>query len=366
MTVPLPISRRELLAAGVGYLAASLTGCGGGSDSNITFTPSATRTWGMGFGFIPPRPTNQDVLTTIDTFVTRSEYCIVHEELPWTRLLAGDTPDAILADEKVGLINYARGKGLKLIFMGDLDDGLNRGQEAPQLLAAGRSITEVGVQQLYLDYVLAVNRVLQPEVLGLAAETNLIRFAAPTALYDAVKQTANNTADAIRQSGSNVPLMASVQVEAAWGRLTGSNAYVGVETDFADFPFIETLGLSSYPYFGWSRPEDLPIDYYSRLLGSRTLPTMVVEGGWASESAGTFTTSQDAQARYIDRNAELLDHVGAKGWLQLTFTDLDLATFPPPVPPSLSLFASLGLVDINYNSKLALARWDALHARRLV
>ncbi|MBK7258755.1 MAG: hypothetical protein IPI01_13355 [Ignavibacteriae bacterium] len=39
-----------------------------------------------------------------------------------------------------------------------------------------------------------------------------------------------------------------------------------VATDFADFPFIDELGLSSYPYLsGFTAPEQIPPDYYSRL-----------------------------------------------------------------------------------------------------
>jgi hypothetical protein len=160
--------------------------------------------------------------------------------------------------------------------------------------------------------------------------------------------------------------MASVQVETAWGRLGGGNTYVGIETDFADFPFIQTLGLSSYPYFGWTAPQDLPVDYYQRLLGGRTLPTMVVEGGWASAAAGAIVSSPDTQARYITRHADLLDRVGATAWLQLQFADIDLQSLTPPLPANLPLFASIGLADSNFVAKPALAAWDALHARKLV
>ena len=160
--------------------------------------------------------------------------------------------------------------------------------------------------------------------------------------------------------------MASVQVETAWGRLDNSQVYVGVEADFADFPFIQQLGLSSYPYFGWAQPEDLPIDYYQRLLAGRPLPAMVVEGGWASASAGTFSASPDKQARYVTRHAALLDQIGAKGWMQLQFADFDTSAFPPPLPDNLVLFSSIGLADSRFAPKPALAAWDALFARRLV
>jgi outer membrane protein TolC len=61
-----------------------------------------------------------------------------------------------------------------------------------------------------------------------------------------------------------------VQVETAWDRFNAVNpTYVGVEQDFADFPFAQMLGLSSYPYFGFAQPEDIPAGLPSELLERR-------------------------------------------------------------------------------------------------
>jgi len=96
------------------------------------------------------------------------------------------------------------------------------------------------------------------------------------------------------------------------------------------------------------------------------LPLMVVEGGWPSSSArGVFSSSPEMQARYIARQSQLLDEAKAIGVFQLSFTDLDLATFPKPVPAILPLFATLGLVDSDLKPKPALATWDRIFARRL-
>jgi hypothetical protein len=93
---------------------------------------------------------------------------------------------------------------------------------------------------------------------------------------------------------------------------------------------------------------------------------MVVEGGWPSASVrGMFSSSPEMQARYIARQSQLLDEANAIGVFQLSFTDLDLGTFPKPVPAILPLFATLGLVDANLKPKPALATWDTIFARRL-
>ncbi len=363
MTVPLGRRRALTLAAGAA-LAMPMLGCSAGGDTS----PGSTRSWRMGFSSLPPRQTLQDVIRTIDTWSPRAELAIIHEELPWTDLLGGMSADAILARDKVGLVDYYRRvKGLQLVFVADLTDGLSRAEEAPQLRALGRSIAEVAVQQVYREYVEAVVRVLRPEFMGLAAETNLIRAAAP-GIYASVKTAANLAAGDVIRSGRPTTLFVSVQVETAWGRLGGTGPYVGIATDRADFPFMQMIGLSSYPYFAYPTPEDMPADYYTRVLaGAPALPAMVVEGGWPSAGASangqTFQSSTALQARYITRHAALLDSIGALGWLQLEFADIDVAALPPPLPPNLPLFVTLGLVDSQYGAKPALAQWDALFAR---
>jgi hypothetical protein len=157
-----------------------------------------------------------------------------------------------------------------------------------------------------------------------------------------------------------------VQVETAWGKLPPGR-YVGVEQDLRDFPFINVLALSSYPYLGgFTDPDQIPLDYYTRVRGTRSMPLMVVEGGWPSTSVrGVFSTSREMQARYIARQSKLLDEARAIAVFQLSFTDIDVGSFPKPVPAILPLFATLGLVDVNLKAKPSLATWDEIFARRL-
>jgi hypothetical protein len=320
----------------------------------------------MGFSALPPRNTLADALRTIDLWSTRADLAAIHDEPPYTELLSGTSPDTILQRDKVGLVDYYRSKGMQLMYMADLTDGLNRAQEAPQLRALGRSLAEPQVQQAVRDFLLAVSRILKPDYLGLAPETNLIRLSAP-AIYTSVKQVANTAAADLRAAGTTATLFVSVQVETAWGKFD-NGPFVGIDTDRADFPFMQMIGLSSYPYLAYVQPEDIPNDHYSRLQSSSApLPMMVVEGGWPSASVGTMPgqvmSSPALQVRYVTRHAALLDSVSALGWTQLEFADIDPAAFPQPAPPSLVLFVSLGYVDTQFAAKPALAQWDALYAR---
>lgn len=316
----------------------------------------------MGFSDFPPRPTIPLVLQTIDAFALRSDAALIVTEPPWDSLLVGRPPDSLILSNQVGLANYFRGKGLRIVVSIDATNGLDRSSDSAPLVAAGRSLTEPAIQSLYRAYVTAMDTLIHPDYLSVASETNLIRAAAPAPLYSAVVQVANDAAADVRARDKTVKLFTTVQVEVAWGRLGGAGPYVGIATDRTDFPFAQVLGLSSYPYLaGFTNPDSLPVDYYSRLIETQPLPEMVIEGGWSSDSTTSANWNVEKQRRYIAREADLLDRAAAIGWFQITFTDLDAAAFG--FPPSAAPFTSLGLVDLNFNPKPALSEWDAVHAR---
>ena len=330
-----------------------------------------TRSYFMGFSVVPPRPDINLAVKALSVWTKHADAAIMHVDVPWAQMLAGGSPEDALRKDGVDLEKYYRSKRLKLVVTIDVTNGLARESEAAALVAAHRSITEPAVQQLYRRYVRAVVEMLHPDYLGLAAETNLIRLAAPRPVYDAVVRMTNDAAADVRhlRSAEVLPLYASVQVETAWGRLgrQGGRGFAGIEQDLRDFPFNNVLGLSSYPYLGgFKDPAEIPIDYYTRLQGARALPVMVVEGGWPSASvSGVFSSSAEMQARYIARQSELLDNAKAVGVFQLSFTDLDVGSFPKPVSPILPLFATLGLVDANLKPKPSLSTWDKIFARGL-
>lgn len=316
----------------------------------------------MGFGGIPPRLDVATLLQAVDLWSPRAEMVAIHEELPWAELLAGADPDTLLLRDKAPLVAHYRSKGLKLLVQVELNDGLNRAADAPQLRALGRSLAEPAVQQLARRWARAVAQRLQPDWLGLASETNLVRELAPPTLYAAVRRCANDTASELRSAGLARPpqLLASVQVETAWGLLPGmAGGWRGVAADRSDFAFADSLGLSSYPYLAHATPQALPADWYSRVVAGSGLPTLVVEGGWSS------APSPELQQAYIQRHATLLDSIGARGVVQLLYADIDLAALDSASRSLLGPFAQLGLADSNFGPKPALAAWDMLNARPL-
>jgi hypothetical protein len=330
----------------------------------------ATRTYRMGFQNSAPRFDSFEMaIQALNMWTPRADAAMITTEVPWEILLdGGDEVDYVVENYK-GLVEFYRQKNLQLWVYIDPANGLNRGSDAGALVEAGRSMTEPEIQNIYRRFVIVMDSVLNPDHLGLVLETNLIRAASTTALYNAVKQAANLAAQDIIARNSNVKLSVSLQAEQAWGRFTGSG-YQGVAQDFIDFPFIEEVGISSYPYFGFDHPDDLPTNYYSKIVEGKSFPVFITEGGWTSESVTTtdrtFVSSKEHQKRYIEKHGELLDAVKAKAVFQLSFTDIDVDALPPGLPENLPYFAYTGVVDKNFERKPAYDAWDGLFDRKLV
>ncbi|HVM88699.1 MAG TPA: hypothetical protein VMT76_10970 [Puia sp.] len=327
------------------------------------------RTYYMGFANSAPRPDLNLAIESLDLWTQRSDAAIISNEVPWDSLLSGESVEAYVLFNYKGLTDYYRSKNLKIWVYVDPENGLNRASDADALVAIGKSIAQPAMQQLYRRFVIVMDSIIQPDHLGLALETNLIRGIAPDSVYQGVKQAANAAANDIRTTDTKVKLSVSVQVDYAWGKLTGGS-YLGVGQDFSDFPFIVELGLSSYPYFDFNLPGDIPLNYYSRLVDAKTLPVFVSEGGWTSQTINGITgsiisSSSQIQADYINRQSQLLDQVNAIAVFQLSFTDIDLTGLPPSVPSSIKYFVYLGLVDVNFQPKPSLTAWDNIFKRSL-
>lgn len=329
-------------------LLASLTlACGDSGPSG------PGRSFRMGFSPIPPKADTALLGQVLTLTAQHSDAGLVQLTVPWAILLADTAAATEVRIARLPLVQYYRGLGKSVTVALDVTDGLNRTAEAPELVAAGKSIADTMVQRLYREYVAAVDSILQPDYLSLAAETNLIRAAAPDSVYQAVVTMTNAAAIERKNHHSRTRLLVSIQVETAWGALQGGVGYVGIAQDIADFPFISILGLSSYPYLGgFANPDAIPDDYYSRLIQGTRLRPLVLEGGWPSEEYGS---SPAIQARYIARNADLLNRANAAVYFQITFTDLD-----PTLAPGIGPFAHLGLVDTLLAPKPALTAWDSV------
>jgi hypothetical protein len=326
------------------------------------------RSYRMGFMNSAPRYDQFDLfLQSLNLWTSRADAATITLEVPWDSLYAGKSPASYINNNLTGLVSFYRSKNQEIWISIDPQNGLDRTSDAVELKKMGKSIADAEVQQRYQLFVLAMDSILKPTHIGLAMETNLIRLAAPSSIYQGVKIAASGAAQALKQRKSSAKISVSVQAETAWGRLQRTNQYIGVEQDFTDFPFIEELGISSYPYFGYNNPDDIPNNYYTQLLNNRNLPVYVAEGGWATTSftapnAFSVNGSEEVQGRYFRKHHTILNQTKALAWFQLVFTDIDLSALPPQVDPSIVNFASLGLVTTNFTPKSSFKVWDSLYA----
>jgi hypothetical protein len=332
-----------------------------------------TRTYRMGFQNSAPRFDDFNLfLQSLDTWTPRADAAIISIEVPWDSLYAGKFAKQYVLNNYKGLVDYYRSKNLKLWVYIDPANGLNRGSDARELITLGKSMTQEDVQKIYRRFAVVMDSILRPEHLGLALETNLIRAASTPSLYNGIKKAVNDAATDVRTLDKKVKLSISIQADYAWGRLLGNGTFLGTKQDFIDFPFIEEVGISSYPYFDFSKPEDIPLDYYSKLVEGKSLPVFISEGGWPSKSftitgANQKTVISDVtiQQNYITRQSQLLDKTQAIAFFQLVFTDIDASAIPNNVDPNINNFIHLGLVDTKLQSKPSLSAWDNVFKRTL-
>lgn len=314
----------------------------------------------MGFAASAPRPTLDEIIQSLNIYVNHSDAAIISAEVPWDSLLNGQDPVKYVTDAYTQLVGIYRGKNMQLWIYIDPENGLNRQSDSDPLKARSKSIAQPAIQALYRRFAVVIDSLLHPDHLGLALETNLIRLAAPDSIYQGVRIATNAAAADVRAIDPGIRLSVSVQAEVAWGKLGGNGTYTGIDADIKDFPFIQELGISSYPYMSFQNPGEMPLDYYSRL--SQNLPLFVSEGGWTSADIPSFNihSSPAQQQSYIRRQAQLLAQAKAIGLFQLTFTDLSINAWPASVSGELAPFAWLGMVDSSFNPKPALATWDSI------
>lgn len=358
---------RLALAAALALGLAAAPGCDGeptGSPDGEPTEETEPRTYRMGFFANGPRPDEAAVLTALDSMSGVAEVVLLQESPPWSRILAGE-PLEELAAEKAELADFLRGLGLVVAYLADPLDGLDRTSEPPELVEAGRSITEPEIRDLHQAWVREVARQVQPRWMGLASEINTLGQHGDPTLYADLVEVIDGLATEVRSLSPGVEVFVSFQVEDAHGLFIPEDGEgFGLVDDFQN---LDMLGLSSYPMFAFEDPADVPEDHLSRFREETDLPLAMVEGGWSSASVPSADASPAEQAAYVERYAELLDGVEARLWILLLYADLDLDAFglPPDRAEALESFASMGIVDSDLQPKPSFQAWETILARPL-
>ncbi len=315
----------------------------------------------MGFAPTPPRATSNAIVQTAQELAKVSDVTVVQQPVPWADLLDGTkTMEEALA-EREQLVAFLRALGLRIIFLLDPLDGLDRRKETPELVERGRSIREREIRAMHDAWALEIARRIQPEWFGLASEVNTLADLGPPDLYAAVEAMVNELSPQIRAASPGTRTFVSFQADEAWGLggIPRGLDHFALADDFD----VDGLGLSTYPGFVLDDPSEIPDDFFARFAAATSKPLLLVEGGWNSEPTAATAGSPAQEAAFFRRIATLLDGVDVEAWVFLFYADLDLSTFglPPDREAGLSNFARMGIVDADFHAKPAFAVWDSLY-----
>lgn len=346
-------------AAGAGVAANRVVLPGVASDSS----PAPTRPYRMGWFFQPPEPTVESVLKTMPVAAGFSDALLIQREAPWKRLLAGDTMEEIASEDYDGVIDFARGLGLRVSILVDPLDGLDRTREGNEMRAAGRSLNEPEMRALHEQWVEFLAARYQPDYFGLASEINSLAARGDSLLFTNIQAMCNRLAPRIRTISPGTRVFVSFQVDEAWGRIPQLPSKVDHFALTRTFD-VDVLGLSSYPSFFFDNPSQIPFDYFSRLKDASGKPVLIAEGGWSSDPTGVGETGDSLaeQAEFMERFFALVDTVQPELVILLLFADLNLNAWIPVAPPNsdperVRPFTHMGLASPDLTPKPALAVW---------
>ncbi len=196
-----------------------------------------------------------------------------------------------------------------------------------------------------------------PLLLGIGNEVNRIWEQDPEA-YAAWVAALPDMVDAIHEAAPETQVYVTFQYEF----LRGGGAITGVPREprwellEQVTPYLDLVAFTTYPYFDYETPEDLPADYYSEGAAHAGIPVAFTEVGWPSGPIAPLEGSAlaglggtpDEQAAFIERLPGLFEDVDPAFVMWVWAYDSSI------VGPT---FDSLGLASTDGTHKPAWATW---------
>ena len=182
----------------------------------------------MGFSPLPPRLSIAEVLRTADSVSRHADAALMVLDMPWAALLADTSAALLVRRDQLPLAGCSGSTGCRSSppGAGERARSQRRGGGARRR-SAGRSPSPP-----------CSARIASSSSPSTASSTRLARHRRgdephprriEAALYSALVTMSNAAAAQLRTTGSTTKLMVSVQVDIAWGRLTGGGGtFVGI------------------------------------------------------------------------------------------------------------------------------------------
>lgn len=199
----------------------------------------------------------------------------------------------------------------------------------------------------------------QPPYLGVGNEVNRVWEADPAA-FDAWVAALPEIVDAVHEASPTTQVFATFQYEFLVGRdvITGQQRAEDWTPLEAAAPHLDLVAFTSYPYFAYDTPDEVPDDYYAGITEHTDRPIGFSELGWPSapieQIAGSplegLGGTPDEQTEFIKRLGVLLARVQPRFAMWVWAYDT-LAVDPT--------FQSLGLSSAGGEAKPSLDAWQS-------
>ncbi|MDZ7844804.1 MAG: hypothetical protein U5K99_08395 [Anaerolineales bacterium] len=323
-----------------------------------------------GFGFFPtpPQPTVNSSTQNIKAMSEHADVLLFQEAVPWEVFQAGVEVESSRISGIGDIIDYAGFYGMQPILVIDPLNGLDRRefQGLPETWGEA-DFSNSEIRTAYKNFAVRIAREFKPHYLGLASEINTYLDAFPEdqehflSLY-------RETYAAVKAESPETRVFATFQWDDL-NRLDGDGTPYDVKWDQIEAfePQLDIWAISTYPHFFFEGPDDIPDDYYTRLIERTDKELAVAESGWTSEDAGAFSGTPGEQVDFL---LELDAQIGESlvFWINLIYANLDWDAYRlifeeqgvEKDMETLSNFVYLGLINADGTPKPALETWDTL------
>jgi hypothetical protein len=273
-------------------------------------------------------------------------------------------------------MTMAQQNGLEAVFVVDPLNGLNRSEfmRLPEGWPASFAAPEV--RSAFTNFALWITREFQPRYLGLASEINTYADAHPDdfpnylslyrEVYAAVKAESPATQVFVTFQWEDLNNLIASATE---GRSPYQTNWDQIE---AFEPQLDLWAISSYPFVIFKTGAEIPVDYYTPLLGRTDKPLAVGEGGYSSKPVGPFPGTPQDQVDYLNA---IHTQIGGRlrFWVYLLLSDFNQEAYAKAMRQdgldedevtSLGMFSAVGLREADGTPKPALTVWDEFRAGR--
>lgn len=224
-------------------------------------------------------------------------------------------------------------------------------------------LSDAGEREEFKAVAVAIAHTYQPKYLALGVEVNRLYNVDPAGFDDYVSLYAE-TYDAIKAASPDTLVFPIFQLELMKGKgyLTGNSEGRQPQWELLDRfdARLDLAAFTTYPYFDYGSPADIPADYYSEIAARTTRPLAFTEIGWPSAPLAPapdseYGGSEEEQAAFVKRFFGLTANTNLAIALWSFPHDLDAA-------PSNAAFDSVSLRRNDGTPKPALAEWlEAIH-----